>query len=217
MFTILILWLKKQFNSIKYFDEKSQCFPRWLSLSLSPYCSQSCSRFFFWSTGITTENLCIDLYYWFDKSSKRKCKFTEYFEFCHQEYSSILKAISVSWLFWNVSWTEYCTSNLAWKYIFYQSFSDKKFERLDEFSRNPLTEPALLFQSNAVKFFTHFNPILPNAPFWSPRKHQKTFGFLMFSGYQKRTLERKGLISYSKEMNQPFTFWEHQWRDLPKH
>ena len=30
-----------------------------------------------------------------------------------------------------------------------------------------------------------FNPLLPNVPFWSPWKHQKTFGFLMFSGGSK--------------------------------
>ena len=29
------------------------------------------------------------------------------------------------------------------------------------------------------------NPFLPNHPFWSPWKHQKTFGFLMFSRWSK--------------------------------
>ena len=30
-----------------------------------------------------------------------------------------------------------------------------------------------------------FNPFLPNVPFWSPWKHQKTKGFLMFLGGSK--------------------------------
>ena len=28
----------------------------------------------------------VDLFYWFDKSTKRKGKVKEYFEFCNQEY-----------------------------------------------------------------------------------------------------------------------------------
>ena len=45
-------------------------------------------------------------------------------------------------------------------YILSESFSDKTFERVDEFFRNPLLEPELLFQSSAVKFFTYFNQLL---------------------------------------------------------
>ena len=47
---------------------------------------------------VNIENLCIDLYCWFDKSSKRKGKLAEYFEFCDQVYKSILKHASVCWL-----------------------------------------------------------------------------------------------------------------------
>ena len=36
-----------------------------------------------------------------------------------------------------------------------------------------------------------FNPFLPNVPFWSPWKHQKTFGFLMFSGGSKGNIGKK--------------------------
>ena len=35
---------------------------------------------------VSIENLCIDLFYCFDKSSKRKGKLAEYFEFCDQDY-----------------------------------------------------------------------------------------------------------------------------------
>jgi hypothetical protein len=48
--------------------------------------------------GINVEDFLIDLYYWFDKSSKRKGKLTEYFEFCDQEYQKILKHVSCRWL-----------------------------------------------------------------------------------------------------------------------
>ena len=45
-------------------------------------------------------------------------------------------------------------------YFLSKSFSDKKFERLDQFFRNPLLEPALPFQSNTIQFFTHFYLLL---------------------------------------------------------
>ena len=45
--------------------------------------------------GFDLENLCADLYYWFEKSSKRKGKLLEYFEFVEQDYLQILKHISV--------------------------------------------------------------------------------------------------------------------------
>ena len=47
---------------------------------------------------INVEDICIDSFYWFDKSAKRKGKLLEYFEFCDQEYQSILKHLSVRWL-----------------------------------------------------------------------------------------------------------------------
>ena len=39
----------------------------------------------------------------------------------------------------------------------------------------------------------HINPFLPSIAFWSPWKHQNTFGFLMFSGGSKGNIgEKKG-------------------------
>lgn len=47
--------------------------------------------------GLNVENVLIDLYYWFDKSLKRKGKLLEYFEFCDQEYQNILKHVFTHW------------------------------------------------------------------------------------------------------------------------
>ena len=43
--------------------------------------------------GFNIENACTNSFYWFDKSSKRKGKLLEYFEFCDQEYQSVLEHI----------------------------------------------------------------------------------------------------------------------------
>ena len=47
---------------------------------------------------INVQDEMVDLFYWFDKSTKRKGKLKEYFEFCNQEYQGVLKHLSVRWL-----------------------------------------------------------------------------------------------------------------------
>ena len=52
------------------------------------------------SNAISTnvEDVCVDCFYWFDKSTKRKGKLVQYYEFCDQDYQSVLKHISVRWV-----------------------------------------------------------------------------------------------------------------------
>ena len=47
-------------------------------------------------TPFQTEDFCV--FYYFDKSTKRKCSLKTYYEFCDQEYRQILKHINVRWL-----------------------------------------------------------------------------------------------------------------------
>ena len=47
---------------------------------------------------LNVEDMMVDLFYWFDKSAKRKGKLKEYFKFWDQEYQSVLKHLSVRWL-----------------------------------------------------------------------------------------------------------------------
>ena len=42
----------------------------------------------------SVEDHCVDLYYWFDKSSKRKSILKEYYDFCDQDYQEVIKYIS---------------------------------------------------------------------------------------------------------------------------
>ena len=44
------------------------------------------------------EDHCVDLYYWFDKSSKQKSILKEYYDFCDQDYQEVIKYISTRWL-----------------------------------------------------------------------------------------------------------------------
>ncbi|CAB4009886.1 ATP-dependent DNA helicase [Paramuricea clavata] len=49
-------------------------------------------------TGFDVEDHCVDVFYWFDKSGKRKSILEEYYEFCDTEYEGVIKFISTRWL-----------------------------------------------------------------------------------------------------------------------
>ena len=93
----------------------------------------------------------IDCFYWFDKSSKRKGKLLEYFEFCNQEYQAVLKHLSVRWLS-----LQRCMERILKKYPSLKSyflsehFADQRFQRLSGLFGNPLLETALLFQTSSI-------------------------------------------------------------------
>ena len=44
------------------------------------------------------EDFCVDMFYYFNKSTKRKCTLKTYYEFCNHKYRQILKHINVQWL-----------------------------------------------------------------------------------------------------------------------
>lgn len=48
-------------------------------------------------TGFDVEEL-VAVFYWFDKSIKRKCSLKEYCHFCDKEYANIIKHVSTCWL-----------------------------------------------------------------------------------------------------------------------
>ena len=55
--------------------------------------------------GINIKDVLINIFYWFDKSLKRKEKLSEYFEFCNQDYQKVLKSMCLHIDFlWSVVW-----------------------------------------------------------------------------------------------------------------
>ena len=68
-------------------------------------------------TGFDLEDHCVDLFYWFDKSSKRKTILKEYYEFCDDEFEELVKYISVRWLC-----TEKCVNRELKKYAGLKSY-----------------------------------------------------------------------------------------------
>ena len=82
-------------------------------------------------TGFEISNHCVDLYYWFDESSKCKCALKEYHGFCDIEYTHVIKFISARWLC-----LELCVNQELKKYsglkCYFQSenFADRRLKRL---------------------------------------------------------------------------------------
>ena len=115
------------------------------------------------SNAISTnvEDVCVDCFYWFDKSTKRKGKLVQYYEFCDQDYQSVLKHISVHWLS-----LERCIGRILKKYPSLKSyflsehFADERFRRLNRWFNDPLLEPALFFSQAAISIFANFNLLL---------------------------------------------------------
>ena len=111
--------------------------------------------------GINIEDVLIDLFYWFDKSSKRKGKLSEYFEFCDQDYQKVLKHVSTRWLS-----LERCVERALKKfpslkaYFLSESFPDQRFGRLEVAFSNPILESVLLFHQASMQLFTELNKLL---------------------------------------------------------
>ena len=73
--------------------------------------------------GANIEDLHIDLYYWFERSTKRKGVLLEYMELCGHEYAKILKHVSTRWLS-----LERCVQRTLEKYSGLKSY--QRFSRL---------------------------------------------------------------------------------------
>ena len=96
-------------------------------------------------TSMNIESIVIDLFYWFDKSSKRKGKLAKYFDFYDQEYQQILKHISFRWLS-----LERCVDRVLKKlpslksYFLSEHSADERYKRLNEAFSSPLLERVMM-------------------------------------------------------------------------
>ena len=59
------------------------------------------------------------------------------------------------------------------------------------FCQKPVLKYFSKSQANTFDSFLFINPFLPIVPFWSPRKHKKTSGFLMFLGVSEGNIGKK--------------------------
>lgn len=63
------------------------------------------------------EDLAIDIFYWFDKSTKRKASLQSYCVFCDTSYREVIKHVSTRWLS-----LERAVARILEKYVALQSY-----------------------------------------------------------------------------------------------
>lgn len=113
------------------------------------------------SAGFDVEDLCVDVFYWFDKSTKRKGILREFCSFCDSDYREIVRYVSVRWL--SLERAVYRILQLyssLQSYFKSESESQARFKRLAGTFEEPMTEVYLLFYESVLPTFTHVNLFL---------------------------------------------------------
>ena len=113
-------------------------------------------------TGFDLEDLMVDVFYWFNYSTKRKAVLAEYAEFCDQEYKKILKYVSTRWLSLEQAITRVLKQYVSLRSYFLSEDDEGqlRFQRLKRAFSNPMTEVYLLFYQSALQIFINLNLFL---------------------------------------------------------
>lgn len=111
------------------------------------------------TTGFNAEDLAIDLYYWFEKSTKRKGVLNDFYGFCDMEYSNLIRHVSVRWLSLEAAVYRCLQKHEGLKsYFLSADHSEARFRRLKAiYETDPQAEIHLLVISSILPIFTHFN------------------------------------------------------------
>ena len=112
-------------------------------------------------TGFDVEDMMVDLFYWFDYSTKRKNKLVEYAQFCDQEYPQVVKHVSTRWLSLekSVSRTLAQYASLKSYFLSEQEFT-ARFKHLKNAFKDPMTEVYLPFFQAALQIVLQLNLFL---------------------------------------------------------
>ena len=112
-------------------------------------------------TGFDVEELVVDMFYWFDKSTKRKSSLEEYCCFCDIQYRKIIKHVSTWCLSLEMAVERVLKLyNELHSYFASESCPQARYLRLQALFTNPLTEVYLLFYQSVLPVFNHFNLFL---------------------------------------------------------
>ena len=113
------------------------------------------------STGFDVEDLCVDVFYWFDKSTKRKGILREFCSSCDSDYREVVRYVSVRWLcLERAVYRILQLYNSLQSYFKSESESQARFKRLVVAFEEPMTEVYLLFYESVLCTFTHVNLFL---------------------------------------------------------
>ena len=103
------------------------------------------------STCFDVEDLCVDIYYWFDKSTKCKGILRDFCGFCDSKYREVVRYVSVRWL--SLKRAVYRILQLygsLQSYFNFESESQPRFRRLVAAFETPMTEIYSLFYESVL-------------------------------------------------------------------
>ncbi len=112
-------------------------------------------------SGFDVEEFTVDLFYWFDKSTKRKNLLQEYCQFCDHSYRAVVKHVSTRWLSLELA-IERSLKQFPGLTSYFKSEdeSQARFTRLQSSFESPVLEVYLLFFQSALPALTHANMFL---------------------------------------------------------
>ena len=107
------------------------------------------------------EDLCVDIFYWFDRSTKRKGVLKEFCEFCDSNYREIVRYVSVRWLSLEQAVHRILQLYRSLKsYFLSENEPQPRFTRLRVVFENPISEVYLLFYQAVLPVFSRLNLLL---------------------------------------------------------
>ena len=107
------------------------------------------------------EELMIDNYYYFDKSTKGKNGLSEYCTFCDTEYGKILKHINTRWLSLELAVDQTLRQYPGLRsYFLSESNTNARLQRLQQVYSDPMSEIYLMFYQASLQLFVNFNKFL---------------------------------------------------------
>ena len=112
-------------------------------------------------TGFDVEDILVDLYYWFNKSTKRIHQLSEFCDFCDVKYREVIKHVSTHWLSLELAVERGLKVYAGLKSYFLSSEETQpRFRRLKQYFDTPLTEVYLMFYQAVLPSFTSINKFL---------------------------------------------------------
>ena len=120
------------------------------------------------ASGFDVEEMAVDVFYYFDHSTKRKGELREFSHFCDIESRKMLKYVSTRWLSLQRSIERTLKQYPALRSYFLSqddNVSDRRLSRLQVLFSDPMTEAYLLFYQSVMPVFMKINLLLQrNSP-----------------------------------------------------
>ena len=111
--------------------------------------------------GFDVKDFLVDIYYLFDKSTKRQVQLESFCNFCDQDFKKVVKHVSTQWLSLESCVTRTLRLFQALRFYFLpEENPSPRFKRLPSKFTDQMTEVYLFFYQNVLQSLIIFNLFL---------------------------------------------------------